>query len=567
MIGQIKTITGKKGFYCIVVSIFLGGTLGGVELIIGGLLQSLFLKLDLIPSSGVNMLFDPRLISVGLLSLLLFLAALVRGIASFLCSQLSKYASEGINFRLRIQSLHDLVMQSNPYVSSGDIGYRVSEIIPGTVSFVDSLARLTTHLAQSTVLLILMSFQTQYLTMIGLICLGLSGILMYLLNILIKKSASTMPNIQKKVFQSVDHVSVGIMLIRVFRTQKLEYQNLKALITEAYNKSIRISALHFISAQLPSICGVAILVLLLNFNTLNLINLMIFIYLFLRLVQSLTGIAQYAGKVFESLPNFQIATHYWQSKQAGFRPDMPLHFFGSNHSPTPSQQTYFRTQIENRKPPRIDLINLSFYYDDRVSLFTKVRLSMSPGSQTVFYGGSGSGKSTLLNLILGFLKPVTGKVYIDGQDSGLFTSDPNVCLGYVGPEPMLIKGTIRDNLLYGAVKQHSDEDIFATLKKLSLTEFTSNQGLNRNVTAIGKGLSIGQKQRLALARSLINMPCLLILDELTANLDEETEKIVIDSLRPLKGICTVLIVTHRSRLFEDADKTYELRHGTIIDRS
>lgn len=167
----------------------------------------------------------------------------------------------------------------------------------------------------------------------------------------------------------------------------------------------------------------------------------------------------------------------------------------------------------------------------------------------------------MLGLILGVLEPSTGQVLIGGIRSGEYIQKNSV--GYVDPDPCLIHGTIRENLLYGANRQLDDE---ALRNALAAVRCDTTYGRTSNTLAYeiqenGEGLSSGEKQRLVLARALLREQTLLVLDEITANLDARLEMEIADILRDLRDSCTQIIVSHKPGILKNADNILNFRRG------
>ena len=192
---------------------------------------------------------------------------------------------------------------------------------------------------------------------------------------------------------------------------------------------------------------------------------------------------------------------------------------------------------------------------------------VNPKTTTVFVGRSGSGKSTLLDLVLNLNKPRSGKIYysqIPQEDIDFNDFRSNVA--YVSQETSLVEGTIHENLLISN-SNYSSNELNKILEITLLKDFVNSldNGLNTIVGENGIQLSGGQKQRIALARALITNPKILILDEATSNLDLESEKHIMSTLRNLHNSLTIIIVTHRVNSIEFADNIYFLEDGRIID--
>jgi len=191
-----------------------------------------------------------------------------------------------------------------------------------------------------------------------------------------------------------------------------------------------------------------------------------------------------------------------------------------------------------------------------------ISFQLKKGEALVISGESGTGKSTLLSLILGVLSPSAGTVKINGQDASLFNKTLSRYIGYVGPNPYIITDTIRNNLLYGHYSpgKVTDDEIWEALENAEVADFVraSQKGLNTFFNEEAP-ISTGQKQRLSIARVYLRKPELVVLDEITANLDSETERKIVENLKPLLKLCTSLIVTHRDAMLELATQKIHLK--------
>lgn len=151
------------------------------------------------------------------------------------------------------------------------------------------------------------------------------------------------------------------------------------------------------------------------------------------------------------------------------------------------------------------------------------------------------------------------------MDAGYDVWRTHLKAGYVGAEPFLIEGTIYENLVYGSKQPIEREDCWKALKEAGLEEeiYRLPEQLDTPMSENGSGLSSGQKQRLALARAILGKPDLLFLDEVSSNLDTETERLIARSISRLRGRCTVLVISHRPGILEHADRCLDLTSRQI----
>ncbi|MEU6249629.1 ABC transporter ATP-binding protein [Glycomyces sp. NPDC047010] len=196
-----------------------------------------------------------------------------------------------------------------------------------------------------------------------------------------------------------------------------------------------------------------------------------------------------------------------------------------------------------------------------------VSLDIAAGTTVAFVGSSGSGKSTLLNLVLGFVRPTSGRILLDGTDmQELDLRTARRFTSVVPQESVLFEGTIRENVGYG---MDADEvRITAALKDANAWEFVRDlpEGLDTVVGERGARLSGGQRQRLAIARALVRDPRILLLDEATSALDPEAEELVKEALGRLMRGRTTLVVAHRLSTIRQADVIVVLDRGRIAEQ-
>jgi ATP-binding cassette subfamily B protein len=209
---------------------------------------------------------------------------------------------------------------------------------------------------------------------------------------------------------------------------------------------------------------------------------------------------------------------------------------------------------------------VSFDYDGRPAL-DALTLHVPAGTTAALVGGTGGGKSTLLKLLLGFLSPQSGRILLDGQD--LAALDPAALrgvLGYVSQEPFLTDGSVADNIAYGE-RDRDRARVEAAARAAEAHAFIAAmpQGYDSPVGERGSQLSGGQRQRIALARAIYRDPAVLVLDEATSAVDNETEAAIQRSLATVARGRTTLVVAHRLSTVRHADAIHVLEAGRIVE--
>ncbi len=212
--------------------------------------------------------------------------------------------------------------------------------------------------------------------------------------------------------------------------------------------------------------------------------------------------------------------------------------------------------------------HVAFAYDESCPVLRDVSFTVKPGQMIGVVGPTGGGKSTIMSLIPRFYDPSAGKVLVDDidvRDYRLQTLRNQI--GYVLQETVLFRGTVRDNIAYGRVGA-TDEEIVEAAKLANADEFISRMpnGYQSFVGDRGDTLSGGQRQRIGIARAIIRNNPILILDEPTAALDTESERLVIEALERLMKGRTVLTIAHRLSTIRDADKIIVLKGGVVAEQ-
>lgn len=211
--------------------------------------------------------------------------------------------------------------------------------------------------------------------------------------------------------------------------------------------------------------------------------------------------------------------------------------------------------------------HVTFSYDGTTKVLDDVSFTVEPGETIALVGPTGAGKTTIVNLISRFYDVQQGNVYVDGHDVKTVSIESlRKQMGIMTQDNFLFSGTIKDNILYGKLDA-SDEEIVTASKTVHADSFISKmeKGYDSELSERGGGLSGGQKQLLAFARTMVSMPKILILDEATSSIDTQTELLVQAGIESLLKGRTSFVVAHRLSTIQKADRIFYIDNGRIIE--
>ncbi len=216
----------------------------------------------------------------------------------------------------------------------------------------------------------------------------------------------------------------------------------------------------------------------------------------------------------------------------------------------------------------IEFQNITFAYHQRQPVIANLTLTIPAGQTIAIVGSTGSGKSTLVKLLFRFYEVQQGRIILDGVDvRDIILYDLRRAMGLVSQDVFLFHGTVRENIAYGSPNA-SFEKIVMAAKIAEAHEFISQlpQGYDTIVGERGQKLSGGQRQRLSIARAILKNPPILILDEATSAVDNETEAAIAVSLGKITQNRTTIMIAHRLSTIRHADRIYVLEYGKIIEQ-
>jgi ATP-binding cassette subfamily B protein/subfamily B ATP-binding cassette protein MsbA len=210
---------------------------------------------------------------------------------------------------------------------------------------------------------------------------------------------------------------------------------------------------------------------------------------------------------------------------------------------------------------------VSFTYGAGSSGLKNVSLCALPGQMVALVGPTGSGKSTLVNLLPAFYEPTAGHITIDSEDTSAISLDSlRAQISIVSQETFLFNGTVRENILYGKLDA-TEEELLAASRAANCHEFITRlpEGYDSPVGERGVKLSVGEKQRISIARALLKNSPILILDEATASVDTATERLIQEALERLVANRTSFVIAHRLSTIRHAHQILVLNRGEIVE--
>lgn len=215
----------------------------------------------------------------------------------------------------------------------------------------------------------------------------------------------------------------------------------------------------------------------------------------------------------------------------------------------------------------VDFSHVTFSYDGQTNVLDNVSFHIRPGETIALVGPTGAGKTTIVNLISRFYDVQDGNIFIDGYNiKDISIESLRAQMGVMTQDNFLFTGTVKDNIRYGKLDA-TDDEIIAAAKAVNAHDFIMKleKGYDTELKERGAGLSIGQRQLLAFARTMVSMPKILILDEATSSIDTHTELMVQAGIEALLAGRTSFVIAHRLSTIQKADRIFVIDKGGIVE--
>jgi len=540
----------KKTFVCLLLSGVLAICMLGVDL-----LAALTIQLFMATVFNINVNLPDFLNDLigkdWTVFSLMILVGTSRVVLSSMKEILGEYTSEYFSLKQKARLMNYFLTQSERHYNIGNMLTMISDSVRAGASYISKVMRLIISSLMGIGIFISLVI---LLPIESLFCFALSSGVFVVYKIIDKKLYVYGKRFNIVITSTFEHL-VTIIKNYFFIKISGESENTFKQVEEKFKKYFQINFKRIVLANfkfnimpfLAPIVITAICIISIKYLNTESARLLSFFYLFNRLAEMFREFSSSSAHLEFNYPKIEMLYNN-------------IGNFLFDHKKKIEQNKPMFPEVT--APPKIQFENVSYMYDNNEqNVIEQFSYVIRPGSFVSCIGPSGSGKSTLLGILAGILLPQSGSVKVNDNALDEFNLNNYLkTIGYVGPEPYIIKGCLRDNLLYGNSNKMDDDEIFE-ICKLAEIDFIGDdkeKNLDSELTEMGEGLSTGQKQRICLARALLRKPQILLLDEATANLDRNTEYAIIENLKTLKGDLTVFSATHREVVLKISDEVIDL---------
>jgi ABC-type multidrug transport system fused ATPase/permease subunit len=481
---------------------------------------------------------------------------------SALASYVENYYSESVSQYVA----HDLRMRVYEHLQRLSLGYYDTHQVGAILSTITSDVKTIQNFASSGTLGILLDL----LTIVGmlfimfwlnwdfaLIAIAATPFLLFFVarfNRAVKKATHDVRKHQAQIVSVVQEGLESVRVVKAYGRQDLEEENLSSVSHATVESALKARKIKAVLSPVVSIvAGICTGIVLWRGTALVLSDAMT--------IGSLTVFLTYLSKFFKPVQDLaKMGSTIAQTAVGIERVQTIL-----------NTDTVIPERPDAREPSTlkgaIEFEHIAFAYDPKAPVLKDVHVKIAAGQFVGIVGPTGGGKSTIVSMIPRFYDPSAGRVLIDGVDlRDLTIQGLRGQIGFVLQDTVLFRGTVRDNIAYGRPTA-TEAEIVEAAKLANADEFIAKMpdGYNTMVGERGLTLSGGQRQRIGIARAIIRNAPILIMDEPTAALDTESEKLVMEALERLMKGRTVLTIAHRLSTIRDAHKIIVLKDGVVAE--
>lgn len=504
---------------------------------------------NLVPRNGVGLLS----LAVSYLGILMFI-----GIFDFLKEAILTILGQKITKEIRMEMMEKLEKINAIFFSYNGSGTVVSRF----TNDVDAISSLFTS---GIVSMIVDSFKIIgilgsiwfFSVRLGIITLILLPIIFIIIRIFQKRMLEAQIKNRVLVGKVNNHISESlknIEMIKSFSKESYMEENYKTYLIDNYRTMEKVNFYDSIFSPIIMIIRALIIaaVVILSSNQFGYLGISVgMVAASIELISNLLGPIQDLGMELQSIQG-AISGIYRVNE-----------FYNEPEDEYKNSELSAESIISNRKEVRISFNDISFYYEEERHILQNINLEFQPQEKVTFVGRTGVGKSTLFKLILGLLKPTNGSIKINEVDVySIPNTEKRKIFGYVDQSFHTIKGTIADQVSLQD-KSITREQIEDAIDFVGLSDYILSLENGYDTKMDNNLFSQGQKQLLAIARAIVTNPPILLLDEITANLDAITEEKIISILQKVSDTRTILSISHRLLSMISCDTVVILENGRV----
>jgi ATP-binding cassette subfamily B protein AbcA/BmrA len=484
-------------------------------------------------------------------------AMIIQAVAGGVASYLLNLTGQTFVANLRHRLWQKMLALKIPYFSMHQTGETQSRLISDTAvtkNFVsDHLVGVVTGIITAVGSLGLLFYINWKMTLITLIAIPICAMVMTPIGRKMYVISKTMQDETASFSGQVTQTISEMKLVKLSNAERFEKNNGDTGIQKLLRLGIREGKMQAIMGPMMMLVIMLMLVIIIGYGG----------HLIATGALNTGGLLAYIVCLFQIImPITQIATFFNQLQKASGATDRIIETLHASEEDVHVGETLGHMR-EN-----ISFEHVSFRYDseDHAHTLSDISFTLEPGKMTAIVGPSGGGKTTIFSVLERFYEPQEGSMQINGKNANTYSLYSwRSKIGYVSQESPLLAGTLRENLTYGLDREVSDEELISACEKANAQIFISQMpdGLGTEVGERGSKLSGGQRQRIAIARAILRNPDLLMLDEATASLDSESEKLVQEALSRIMQNRTTLVIAHRLSTVVDADQIIFLEKGVV----
>ncbi len=525
-----------------------------VMIVLGSLADTV---LPLLLARGVDILANSRTMATisGLVAAIL-IAGILSWIFNFVRQWYTARAVGDVVLQLRLDAFSSVLARDMSFYDENPSGKIVSRVTSDTEDF-STVVTLVLNLLSQALLVVLITIVLFVINpTLALLALGIAPVIIIVALAFRRIARVTVRNSQRaraRVNNTIQETISGIAIAKNFRQEQTIYNEFGAVNTQAYQVNWRTGfVFNGVFPILNTVAGLGTVVIV-WFGGLNVLHGSVSAGTWYLFVQSIA--------IFW-FPLTSIAS-FWSQFQQGLAASERV--FALIDAESRVEQT--DAQPVSSLAGRIEFRDFYFGYNAEHTVLPGLNLTIPAGQTVAIVGHTGAGKSSLARLVARFYEFQGGELLIDGRDIRTFDlRDYRRRLGIVPQTPFLFDGTVAENIRY-ARPDASEEQVAAVARQIGGGDWIDglSDGLNTPVGEMGRGLSMGQRQLVALARVLLQDPAILVLDEATASVDPLTEAQIQEGLEIVLEHRTAIVIAHRLSTIRDADRILVLDRGRIVE--